>query len=222
MRTECTVSNPFLSCNHFSRGDSGGPLLKYKNGQPTVVGITSFGYAGCGNPGAPSVFTRVSRYVKWMRSTPAVFYTSKGVFGDNIKKCRFGQFVFSVNKKIKFCRDCPKGQVSKGGSAKACTKCPRGLVRSTKDGRKCSCVGRLAKGRGLKNRICTVCAPGTFSNTNNKFCLPCQPGFFSSRKGSTTCTPCSPNTFSAKRSTTACKKCPKGSFAVRGAIKCIK
>ncbi|KAF2887151.1 hypothetical protein ILUMI_19022, partial [Ignelater luminosus] len=48
-------------------GDSGGPLVgKKANGQKVQYGVVSFGIAfGC-ELGWPSVFTRVSSYVKWI------------------------------------------------------------------------------------------------------------------------------------------------------------
>ncbi|XP_055991527.1 kallikrein-13-like [Sorex fumeus] len=45
-------------------GDSGGPLLC--NG--TLHGIISWGDFPCGQPNRPGVYTRVSRYVPWIRS----------------------------------------------------------------------------------------------------------------------------------------------------------
>lgn len=56
------------------QGDSGGPLefnmvTKRSNGDlvevPVLVGITSFGIAGCGNS-IPAVYTRVSSYIEWI------------------------------------------------------------------------------------------------------------------------------------------------------------
>lgn len=44
-------------------GDSGGPLAQ--NG--TVIGIVSWGYIPCGSVNAPSVFTRVSAFVDWIK-----------------------------------------------------------------------------------------------------------------------------------------------------------
>lgn len=55
-------------------GDSGGPLQVYhsKYCMYKVLGITSFGKF-CGNPGTPSVFTRVSKYVDWIEATAFEF-----------------------------------------------------------------------------------------------------------------------------------------------------
>lgn len=51
------------TCN----GDSGGPLLADKLGNTwSVVGITSFGVE-CGRPDFPGVYTRVDRYLDWIR-----------------------------------------------------------------------------------------------------------------------------------------------------------
>lgn len=50
------------------QGDSGGPLqfLDLGVGLYRVVGIVSTGYKGCGIPGIPGVYTRVSHFVPWI------------------------------------------------------------------------------------------------------------------------------------------------------------
>jgi len=49
-------------------GDSGGPIMCSGNdGRYRVVGLASFGPFKCDNPHTPSVFTRVSRYVPWIK-----------------------------------------------------------------------------------------------------------------------------------------------------------
>jgi secreted trypsin-like serine protease len=51
------------------QGDSGGPLLyQQANGRWSVVGIVSGGQ-GCGDPTKPGIYTRVSAYVDWIKST---------------------------------------------------------------------------------------------------------------------------------------------------------
>ncbi|KAI0238014.1 Enteropeptidase [Lamellibrachia satsuma] len=48
--------------------DSGGPLV-CKNGRKWVLhGITSWGKGECGSPNSPGVYTRVTRFMKWMES----------------------------------------------------------------------------------------------------------------------------------------------------------
>lgn len=48
-------------------GDSGGPLMRERNGYWFVEGIVSFGY-GCGKDGWPGIYTRVSSFDSWIRS----------------------------------------------------------------------------------------------------------------------------------------------------------
>lgn len=60
------------SCSPCS-GDSGGPLLQFdEHRRPVVVAVVHAGVA-CGSPGYPSIFMRVSSYVRWMRSVGALF-----------------------------------------------------------------------------------------------------------------------------------------------------
>lgn len=81
------------ACN----GDSGGPLL-FAN---KVVGIVSFGYAGCWDY-APNVFTRVSAYNAWIDSARQKALTSLS------ESASFGTVdttVGSVDKKFSFRSD---------------------------------------------------------------------------------------------------------------------
>ena len=48
------------------QGDSGGPLIASYRGVKYLVGLTSFG-VGCALDGYPGVYTRVSRYLGWIR-----------------------------------------------------------------------------------------------------------------------------------------------------------
>lgn len=172
-----------------SQGDSGGPLLQYQKGSPVIMSITSFG-VGCADI-IPVGYTRVSAFMGWTKSTPAIFYTDNGVVGDNIKKCKAGEFVFilkGTNEKIMFCRACPSNRFSLGGNVKGCLKCKNGLRRRITNGAKCSCTGALARGRGLKKGRCVVCRKGTFSGSSDRVCKPCPPGT-TSRKGSGGCPP---------------------------------
>ncbi|KAF2367065.1 Serine proteases trypsin domain [Trinorchestia longiramus] len=51
------------------QGDSGGPLMvRDSQGQQVIVGIVSSGI-GCGRPGLPGLYTRVSRYLDWIQTT---------------------------------------------------------------------------------------------------------------------------------------------------------
>merc|ERR1712080_432321 len=52
------------------QGDSGGPAVwaDGADNQAVVVGVVSWGY-GCGREGYPGVYTRVSSYLDWIKST---------------------------------------------------------------------------------------------------------------------------------------------------------
>jgi secreted trypsin-like serine protease len=50
------------------QGDSGGPLFAMVGGKPIEVGIVSWG-EGCGIPKVHGVYTRLSKFVEWIKST---------------------------------------------------------------------------------------------------------------------------------------------------------
>ncbi|XP_047214812.1 polyserase-2-like [Girardinichthys multiradiatus] len=74
------------------QGDSGGPMVSKQNGRWIQSGVVSFGI-GCAQPDYPGVYTRVSKYEKWINSQintnqPGfVTYTSSGPDSDLSVSC---------------------------------------------------------------------------------------------------------------------------------------
>ncbi|CAF1482710.1 unnamed protein product, partial [Didymodactylos carnosus] len=64
----CTMPNSFSVNDHGScQGDSGGGLFYNKNNQWYVAGVASYAN-GCGQYSFPTVFTKTSAYINWIRS----------------------------------------------------------------------------------------------------------------------------------------------------------
>ncbi|KAG5881234.1 hypothetical protein JTB14_035490 [Gonioctena quinquepunctata] len=60
--TNICSDNP--EANHgICNGDSGGPLVH----DGKLIGVSSWGFKPCGQKAAPSVFTKVSNYIHWIR-----------------------------------------------------------------------------------------------------------------------------------------------------------
>lgn len=58
------AEDPLSACS----GDSGGPLFDNSDpARPVQVGIVSWGITPCGTPRAPSVYTKVSHFVDWLK-----------------------------------------------------------------------------------------------------------------------------------------------------------
>ncbi|KAJ8687215.1 hypothetical protein QAD02_023009 [Eretmocerus hayati] len=66
----CTLS---LYGEDVCQGDSGGPLVVMENGRPLQIGVVSYGDAGCPSS-RPSVFTRVSAYLPWIKNVTGIDY----------------------------------------------------------------------------------------------------------------------------------------------------
>ncbi|XP_060597388.1 uncharacterized protein LOC132751247 [Ruditapes philippinarum] len=60
------------------QGDSGGPLICEINGKSTIIGITSWG-KGCGRKEAPGVYTKVSKYLKWINNQISNHHFEEGL-----------------------------------------------------------------------------------------------------------------------------------------------
>lgn len=72
-KTMLCVDNQ-INLSNACRGDSGGPLIVYGNdGKPRLIGISSFGSKQCSQDGAPSVYTRVSAMIPFIREPSAKF-----------------------------------------------------------------------------------------------------------------------------------------------------
>uniref|UniRef100_A0A182PPS0 Peptidase S1 domain-containing protein n=1 Tax=Anopheles epiroticus TaxID=199890 RepID=A0A182PPS0_9DIPT len=53
-------------------GDAGGAVIQQINGVDTIVGIVSWQLAGCGQPGNPTITTRVSAFIEWINQNSQI------------------------------------------------------------------------------------------------------------------------------------------------------
>jgi secreted trypsin-like serine protease len=61
------------------QGDSGGPLFLEVNGRFVQVGIVSGGSKECANPNWPGFYTRVSKYMSWIKQVTGSDYDYKNL-----------------------------------------------------------------------------------------------------------------------------------------------
>lgn len=47
-------------------GDSGAPLMLFKNKVWSVVGLVSMGHSSCGKPNHPALYTRIDVHINWL------------------------------------------------------------------------------------------------------------------------------------------------------------
>ncbi len=64
----------YLIYIYLNIGDSGGPLMAFKNGVWYLYGLTSFGDKSC-DPTMPSYYTKVTIYLDWILS-----HTNEDIF----------------------------------------------------------------------------------------------------------------------------------------------
>lgn len=50
-------------------GNSGGPLMLFKNDAYFLAGLLSFGPVSCATPGWPDIYTRVASYIDWIHES---------------------------------------------------------------------------------------------------------------------------------------------------------
>ncbi|XP_039311110.1 transmembrane protease serine 9 [Solenopsis invicta] len=61
-------------------GDSGGPLITRDGQKAVLTGIVSWGIVPCGSKGAPSVYTRVSKFNDWIAQKTGNYYTQQNEY----------------------------------------------------------------------------------------------------------------------------------------------
>jgi hypothetical protein len=125
--------------------------------------------------------------------------------------CAAGSYRSDIDSTKTSCRICPRGWLSKNGSA-TCTVCPAGKAES---GGSAACI-ECNKGsyQNLAGKTtCIKCKPGTFASTPGSIsCIDCVPGKYAASDGTIKCDDCNDDEYQPKSTATNCIKVQKGHY----------